>query len=52
VREVGKAMGLTEDTIDALSSPDLGLVDDGARGGTLREIGPRPRRPAPAQTLA
>ena len=51
IREVGAAMGLSRDTVAALSSPDLGL---GRRRAAARAAGrarARPRRAAAALTM-
>ena len=43
IREVGRAMGLTEDTISAMSSQVWGWGGGGVRDARLREIGLDPR---------
>ena len=52
IREVGRAMGLTEDTISAISSQLWGFFDaSGMAHERLREIGLDPTDPRLAQTL-
>ncbi len=48
VREVGKAMGLTEDVTVALASQVWGWSEDGVRRGAGGGTQPEPRRPAAA----
>ncbi|HEU0221371.1 MAG TPA: error-prone DNA polymerase [Paracoccaceae bacterium] len=52
IREVGKAMGLSEDVIAALSSQIWGWGGSGMAPERLREIGLDPAEPHLAQTLA
>ncbi|MDE4174261.1 error-prone DNA polymerase [Phaeobacter sp. PT47_59] len=52
IREVGRAMGLSEDTIAAMSSQLWGSFDrSGASAARLREIGLDPNAPRLRQTL-
>ena len=46
LRDVGKALGLPEDMIKMLSSPDLGLVGGRRRAQARRRAQPQPGRPA------
>ena len=48
IREVGKAMGLSGDTITALAGGVWGGAHEGGEGSRVREGWARPGRPAPA----
>ena len=52
IREVGKAMGLSGDTITALSGGVWGRVGEGGEGDWVRELGLDPDDPRLQQTLA
>ncbi|MCB1336190.1 MAG: error-prone DNA polymerase, partial [Maritimibacter sp.] len=51
IREVGRAMGLTEDTISAMSSQVWGWGGGGVREARLKEIGLDPRDPRLTQVM-
>ncbi len=52
IRDVGKAMGLSLDTVGALAEQLWGWSNEGVAEAQVREIGLDPREPRLAQTLA
>ena len=52
VREVGKALGLSEDTVGALAGSIWGWSSDGVEEARVRELGLDPEEPRMAQVLA
>ncbi|WP_375592679.1 error-prone DNA polymerase [Algihabitans albus] len=52
VREAGKALGLSEDTVGALAGSIWGWSSDGVEEARVRELGLDPEEPRMAQVLA